>query len=141
MIPISLPTRRGRRWMRTYIERGDHILTLLQPMLFHALSPRTHPTGGTGGSAQVKHHIFFNGVDWQAVLARRAVPPIRPCDGASTCPADLSTRNFEKEFTGLEVSTAFQLGDNHTSTGAIFGNFPTEAMIRTTQAARGTPAA
>eukprot|EP00727_Mastigamoeba_balamuthi_P012611 m51a1_g7973 putative camp-dependent protein kinase (396) ;mRNA; f:34924-36554 len=34
--------------------------------------------GGRGGSADVRAHAWFADVDWEAVLQRRAEPPIRP---------------------------------------------------------------
>jgi len=36
--------------------------------------------GGKGGTGQVKRHAFFKHVSWEAVLNKKVIPPIRPCE-------------------------------------------------------------
>jgi len=174
--------------------------------------------GGKGGTGQVKRHAFFKFISWEAVLSKKVIPPIRPCEdggrndersssvgsgssaqagggltckspvcrlqghqkdldpssprrlnflsnsyssspnGVATaagkggggshplnkeegeeeeeeeevCPHDyIGTENFEKEFTGLDVASAFEvLEPLSPHSNAIFSNFSTEPTIR-----------
>ena len=182
--------------------------------------------GGKGGTGQVKRHAFFQYISWEAVLSKKVIPPIRPCEdggrkeggsssagsgssgqviggggvtcrspvcrlqghqrdldpslpqrlnflsnsysssptgsataagkgeggrhplnkeegeewregggeeeGEEECPHEYTgTENFEKEFTGLDVASAFEvLEPLSPHSNAIFANFSTEPTIR-----------
>ncbi|KAM3874196.1 serine/threonine-protein kinase N2 [Diretmus argenteus] len=60
-------------------------------------NPAKRLGAGEQDATEVKRHIFFQGVDWDALLARKVKPPLVPVIKA---PADVS--NFDKEFTRLK---------------------------------------
>lgn len=99
--------------------------------------------GGQGDALQVQGHAFFKGLNWTDVLKRRYVPPIQPCgpDSSATTGATSgagpvvsgggSAENFEREFTGLDVSKIFEVTDPLSpNSNAIFANFDVEPSIR-----------
>ena len=49
---------------------------------------------GTNGIDEIKQHIFFDGVDWELMLARKVQPSFVP-----TISDDLDLRNIDKMFT------------------------------------------
>ena len=51
-----------------------------------------------GGATAVKHHPFFEGVDWAKLLALQVEPPLKP-ELASTT----DTSNFAEEFVGMAL--------------------------------------
>jgi len=93
------------------------------------LSSSTLPSGGYGDGTQVKSHKFFDGVKWDNVLAKKITPPIKPCD---SLPVDsLCVENFEKEFTSLDVASAFKVTEPLSpSSAAIFTNFSLQPAMR-----------
>uniref|UniRef100_H3CBN3 protein kinase C n=1 Tax=Tetraodon nigroviridis TaxID=99883 RepID=H3CBN3_TETNG len=59
-------------------------------------NPEVRLGGGEEDALQVKGHSFFQGTDWDALLAKRVQPPFLPVIGS---PRDVS--NFDEEFTRL----------------------------------------
>lgn len=51
-----------------------------------------------GGATAVKHHPFFEGIDWAKLLALQVEPPLKP-ELASTT----DTSNFAEEFVGMAL--------------------------------------
>lgn len=51
-----------------------------------------------GGATAVKHHPFFEGIDWAKLIALQVEPPLKP-DLASTT----DTSNFAEEFVGMAL--------------------------------------
>ncbi|XP_060768451.1 serine/threonine-protein kinase N2 [Neoarius graeffei] len=60
-------------------------------------SPEKRLGAGEQDANEVKRHRFFQGVDWEALLAKRVKPPFLPSIKA---PGDVS--NFDEEFTRLK---------------------------------------
>ncbi|XP_077096790.1 serine/threonine-protein kinase N2 isoform X1 [Siphateles boraxobius] len=60
-------------------------------------NPEKRLGAGDQDANEVKKHRFFQGMDWEALLAKRAKPPFLPSIKA---PADVS--NFDEEFTRLK---------------------------------------
>uniref|UniRef100_A0A668AUK3 protein kinase C n=1 Tax=Myripristis murdjan TaxID=586833 RepID=A0A668AUK3_9TELE len=68
--------------------------------LIHKLlqkNPEERLGAGEQDATEVKRHNFFQGVDWDALLAKRVKPPFLP---AIKAPQDVS--NFDEEFTRLK---------------------------------------
>uniref|UniRef100_A0A9J7ZE52 protein kinase C n=1 Tax=Cyprinus carpio carpio TaxID=630221 RepID=A0A9J7ZE52_CYPCA len=60
-------------------------------------NPEKRLGAGEQDANEVKKHRFFQGIDWEALLAKRVKPPFLPSVKA---PADVS--NFDEEFTRLK---------------------------------------
>uniref|UniRef100_A0A671RIK5 protein kinase C n=1 Tax=Sinocyclocheilus anshuiensis TaxID=1608454 RepID=A0A671RIK5_9TELE len=60
-------------------------------------NPEKRLGAGEQDANEVKRHRFFQGIDWEALLAKRVKPPFLPSIKA---PADVS--NFDEEFTRLK---------------------------------------
>ncbi|XP_051521356.1 serine/threonine-protein kinase N2-like isoform X1 [Myxocyprinus asiaticus] len=60
-------------------------------------NPERRLGAGEKDANEVKSHRFFQGIDWEALLAKRVKPPFLPSIKA---PADVS--NFDEEFTRLK---------------------------------------
>uniref|UniRef100_A0A668AY51 protein kinase C n=1 Tax=Myripristis murdjan TaxID=586833 RepID=A0A668AY51_9TELE len=60
-------------------------------------NPEERLGAGEQDATEVKRHNFFQGVDWDALLAKRVKPPFLP---AIKAPQDVS--NFDEEFTRLK---------------------------------------
>uniref|UniRef100_A0A672KVC4 protein kinase C n=1 Tax=Sinocyclocheilus grahami TaxID=75366 RepID=A0A672KVC4_SINGR len=60
-------------------------------------NPEKRLGAGEQDASEVKRHRFFQGLDWEALLAKRVKPPFLPSIKA---PADVS--NFDEEFTRLK---------------------------------------
>ncbi|XP_051552201.1 serine/threonine-protein kinase N2 isoform X1 [Myxocyprinus asiaticus] len=60
-------------------------------------NPERRLGAGEQDAIEVKRHRFFQGIDWEALLAKRVKPPFLPSIKA---PADVS--NFDEEFTRLK---------------------------------------
>ncbi|XP_067294857.1 serine/threonine-protein kinase N2 isoform X2 [Pseudorasbora parva] len=60
-------------------------------------NPEKRLGAGDQDANEVKKHRFFQGIDWEALLAKRVKPPFLPSIKA---PADVS--NFDEEFTRLK---------------------------------------
>ena len=56
---------------------------------------------GAGGGSEVKAHIFFASVDWDALTRGAVAPPFNPLRNQEA----EDTQNFEKEFTSLPVQS------------------------------------
>ncbi|KAI9915654.1 hypothetical protein PsorP6_007042 [Peronosclerospora sorghi] len=56
---------------------------------------------GAKGAAQVKQHVFFEGVDWSKLALKHVVPPLRPCHTAMK--EGDAPLNFEAEFMRLPL--------------------------------------
>ena len=61
-------------------------------------NPTKRLGGGKGDAEEVKNHVYFNLVDWTAMLKRKVIPPWKPSIGHAT---DVS--NFDKEFTSEDA--------------------------------------
>ncbi|XP_060936359.1 serine/threonine-protein kinase N2 [Limanda limanda] len=70
-------------------------VSLVQKLL--QKNPGTRLGGGEEDAAEIKRHRFFQGTDWDALLAKKAKPPFLPVIRA---PQDVS--NFDEEFTRLK---------------------------------------
>ncbi|XP_034457401.1 serine/threonine-protein kinase N2 isoform X2 [Hippoglossus hippoglossus] len=70
-------------------------VSLIQKLL--QKNPGTRLGGGEEDASEIKRHRFFQGTDWDALLAKRAKPPFLPVIRA---PQDVS--NFDEEFTRLK---------------------------------------
>merc|ERR1711871_656290 len=60
--------------------------------------------GSTDDSEDLKNHPFFATTDWNALLARRIMPPITPCTGYAGNTSTV-TSNFDPQFTRLPVES------------------------------------
>lgn len=60
---------------------------------------------GSKGAHQVKHHLFFQGIDWASLAKKQVTPPFRPCHHAAMNNAEVPL-NFEAEFTRLPLPSA-----------------------------------
>lgn len=70
-------------------------VSLIQKLL--QKNPELRLGAGEEDAAEIKRHKFFQGVDWDALLAKKAKPPFLPVIKA---PQDVS--NFDEEFTALK---------------------------------------
>lgn len=70
-------------------------VSLIQKLL--QKNPEKRLGAGEQDANEVKRHRFFQGIDWEALLAKRVKPPFLPSIKA---PADVS--NFDEEFTRLK---------------------------------------
>ncbi|KAF4073034.1 hypothetical protein AMELA_G00254220 [Ameiurus melas] len=70
-------------------------VSLIQKLL--QKTPEKRLGAGEQDANEVKRHRFFQGVDWEALLAKRVKPPYLPSIKA---PSDVS--NFDEEFTRLK---------------------------------------
>ncbi|XP_072310219.1 serine/threonine-protein kinase N2 [Eucyclogobius newberryi] len=70
-------------------------VSLIQKLL--RKDPETRLGAGGEDAAEIKRHTFFQGMDWDALLAKRVKPPFVPVIKAAQ---DVS--NFDKEFTSLK---------------------------------------
>ncbi|KAG1554949.1 hypothetical protein G6F49_007578 [Rhizopus delemar] len=57
-------------------------------------NPQRRLGGGKGDAQEVKNHLFFTGVNWEDMLAKRVPPPFLP-----TVSGRADTSNFDEEFT------------------------------------------
>uniref|UniRef100_A0A8C1R086 protein kinase C n=1 Tax=Cyprinus carpio TaxID=7962 RepID=A0A8C1R086_CYPCA len=69
----------------------------LSPESLLQKNPEKRLGAGEQDANEVKKHRFFQGIDWEALLAKRVKPPFLPSVKA---PADVS--NFDEEFTRLK---------------------------------------
>uniref|UniRef100_A0A671QZY1 protein kinase C n=1 Tax=Sinocyclocheilus anshuiensis TaxID=1608454 RepID=A0A671QZY1_9TELE len=69
----------------------------LSPESLLQKNPEKRLGAGEQDANEVKRHRFFQGIDWEALLAKRVKPPFLPSIKA---PADVS--NFDEEFTRLK---------------------------------------
>ncbi|KAF3702457.1 Serine/threonine-protein kinase N2 [Channa argus] len=69
-------------------------VSLIQKLL--QKNPEMRLGAGKEDASEIKRHKFFQGMDWDALLAKKVKPPFLPVIGA---PKDVS--NFDKEFTQL----------------------------------------
>ncbi|XP_062268984.1 serine/threonine-protein kinase N2 isoform X2 [Platichthys flesus] len=88
--------------LRLIPPRGSNprgLVSCSQSFLFQLLqkNPGTRLGGGEEDAAEIKRHRFFQGTDWDALLAKKAKPPFLPVIRA---PQDVS--NFDEEFTRLK---------------------------------------
>ncbi|KAL7834895.1 hypothetical protein SRHO_G00291420 [Serrasalmus rhombeus] len=60
-------------------------------------NPEKRLGAGEQDANEVKRHRFFQGVDWEALLAKRVKPPFLP-----TIKTDADVSNFDEEFTRLK---------------------------------------
>eukprot|EP00923_Selenidium_pygospionis_P018528 GHVN01032410.1.p1 GENE.GHVN01032410.1~~GHVN01032410.1.p1 ORF type:complete len:883 (-),score=287.62 GHVN01032410.1:484-3132(-) len=56
-------------------------------------NPNLRLGGGPGDAEEIKAHPFFNGVDWEAMLAKKVKPPVQP---SLRSPTDV--QNFDHDF-------------------------------------------
>uniref|UniRef100_A0A3B3ZH70 protein kinase C n=1 Tax=Periophthalmus magnuspinnatus TaxID=409849 RepID=A0A3B3ZH70_9GOBI len=70
-------------------------VSLIQKLL--QKNPEMRLGAGEEDAAEIKRHKFFQGIDWEALLAKRVKPPFLPVIKAAQ---DVS--NFDKEFTSLK---------------------------------------
>ncbi|XP_062290197.1 serine/threonine-protein kinase N2 [Scomber scombrus] len=70
-------------------------VSLIQKLL--QKNPETRLGGGEEDASEIKRHKFFQGVDWNALLAKKLKPPFLPVIRANQ---DVS--NFDEEFTRLK---------------------------------------
>lgn len=68
---------------------------LLQRLL--CKDPKKRLGAGPQGAQEVKSHLFFQGLDWVALAARKIPAPFRP-----QIRSELDVGNFAEEFTRLE---------------------------------------
>jgi serum/glucocorticoid-regulated kinase 3 len=59
-----------------------------------------HRLGANGGE-EVRNHMFFAGLNWEDLYARRIAPPFNPTRNQTTA---TDTSNFEREFTNMQLS-------------------------------------
>ncbi len=69
---------------------------------------------GSQGSWQVTQHPFFSTIDWDALYYREIPPPLDPCRNGE----ELSSENFEKEFTNMALYSVDEGQGNGKSSGA-----------------------
>lgn len=55
---------------------------------------------GANGGNEVRAHVFFSSIDWDALYRREVQPPFLPCRNQDV----VNTENFEKEFTNMAIS-------------------------------------
>lgn len=70
-------------------------VSLIQKLL--QKNPENRLGAGEEDAAEIKRHKFFQGVDWDALLAKKVKPPFAP-----TIKAAQDVSNFDKEFTSLK---------------------------------------
>jgi serine/threonine protein kinase len=54
---------------------------------------------GSNGGAEVKSHVFFSSIDFDALYNKEIPPPFNPCKNQDI----ISSENFEKEFTNMPL--------------------------------------
>ncbi|XP_076019936.1 serine/threonine-protein kinase N2 isoform X2 [Genypterus blacodes] len=93
-------------------------VSLIQKLL--KKDPNLRLGGGKHDAAEIKTHKFFQGMDWEALLAKKVKPPFLPVIKA---PQDVS--NFDEEFTRLRpVLTPPQTPSHLTAEQqAVFADF------------------
>ncbi|XP_075885519.1 serine/threonine-protein kinase N2 [Nelusetta ayraudi] len=83
-------------------------VSLIQQLL--EKNPEVRLGAGREDASQIKAQPFFQGMDWEALLAKKIKPPFLPVIAA---PQDVS--NFDQEFTGLQPVLSLPAG------GAVLG--------------------
>lgn len=85
-----------------FAPRASHCSQVLRGFLERTVSKRLGAKKTTmfdiGGATAVKHHAFFEGIDWAKLIALQVEPPLKPDLVSST-----DTSNFSTEFVDMAL--------------------------------------
>jgi len=105
--------KRGELIYPSYI--GHESKTLVQALMIK--DPDKRLGGGVAGGEEVKQHVFFAGVDWDAVYAREVAPPFTP-----KVEHQGDVKYFDKEFVNLPVVNS-EVKETHARDDKHFDGF------------------
>ena len=87
------------RIRRAKLDFPSSVSRVAQSLISRLLHRNPSERLGANGAQEIQHHPFFAATDWEALLARRLVPPFNPCRNQDVKGAN----NFEAEFTNLPM--------------------------------------
>uniref|UniRef100_A0A3B5KS40 Uncharacterized protein n=1 Tax=Xiphophorus couchianus TaxID=32473 RepID=A0A3B5KS40_9TELE len=87
----------GRFCSNLRIRRVHWVLLVISLFQLLQKNPDRRLGSGKDDAAEIKRHKFFQGMDWDALLAKQLKPPFLP-----TISAPLDVSNFDEEFTRLK---------------------------------------